>query len=152
MKFLRIRNQRLYSEEHGFSLLELVIVIVILGILTAISIPVYLEQQKTAIRAQVDQDVMSTAQALSQWQNAQNEFNAIPTTAVFNSKIKTATDAQTNITFSVGDWGNPNTRQFCITGTKNIGGTYQVHYNTYTKEKGTGPCPAFVEESPENYG
>jgi prepilin-type N-terminal cleavage/methylation domain-containing protein len=52
-KLKKMRDAR----EEGFTLIELLVVIVIIGILSAISLPIFLNQQKQAIRAGMKSDV-----------------------------------------------------------------------------------------------
>lgn len=52
-----IKRNKLTIKEQGFTLLEIMIVIVIIGILAAIAIPIFMNQQKAAVNASVQSDV-----------------------------------------------------------------------------------------------
>lgn len=51
-------------EQAGFSLVELVVVIVIIGVLAAVAVPLYLNQQAKAYDASAKRDLTVMAQAL----------------------------------------------------------------------------------------
>ncbi|TAK69548.1 MAG: prepilin-type N-terminal cleavage/methylation domain-containing protein [Actinomycetota bacterium] len=63
---MEVPVQRAHSasrRDAGFSLIEILVVIVILGILAAIAIPVFLNQRKRSVDASLQSDLRSVAQA-----------------------------------------------------------------------------------------
>lgn len=77
MRDLITKHKNKFRSEEAFSLVELVVVILIIGIITAIAIPVFLEQQKEAHRSTMKSDVTNTASSLVGWQQTHG-WNTYP--------------------------------------------------------------------------
>jgi type IV pilus assembly protein PilA len=73
----KISKMRSTQREEGFTLIELMIVVVIIGILAAIAIPIFGNQQKAASDAILKQDIKTTANSIVQWQTKNLPFSSI---------------------------------------------------------------------------
>ena len=122
--------QKLRSNKEGFTLIELMIVIAIIGILAAIAIPNFIAYRNKAFCSAAESDAHAIAAALA-------DYFAIPA----HVSIAGLTPANLGVTMS-GPAGAQNS------GT--IGGT--VNAITITVTDGSGRCPADYQASQADWG
>ncbi len=71
-----MRSRTLVPSVRGFTLIELMVVVVIVAILLAIGYPTYLDQVRKARRSDATAALMQTAQRLERCFTDSNQFNA----------------------------------------------------------------------------
>jgi type IV pilus assembly protein PilA len=110
---LKLR-QRMAQEESGFTLVELLVVMLILGILAAIAIPAFLNQREKANDADAKADVNTAMQAMETYQTDHNGSYVGADVA----GLRTIEPALNNATLSVtgsGGTGTPTANAYRVT-------------------------------------
>lgn len=122
------------NEKDGFTIVELLIVVVVIGILAAITIVAYNGIQKRAQTATVQSDLEGAAKQLAMDQVTQSAY---PTTvSLANNGAGLKASAGTTYQYTVNNSNNPQT--YCLTATNATTSYYVTNANNIPT---SGACP-----------
>lgn len=127
-----------FNKESGFSLVELTVVIVIIGILSAIALPIYFNSQKEAHISTLKTDVTNLATSVGV-KAADRDYDD---TSVISYSATERTKFQSNGNTLIIKF-DPALNDYCIQGIKTIKTTNdtQVFFILSDRNIATGACP-----------
>jgi type IV pilus assembly protein PilA len=98
---LRRSRARLTASDRGFTLIEMLVVVVIIGILAAIAIPLYLNYRKGAENKSAESDVRGAISAVEQFYTENGNVYPVNVNGLLNTNLTLALAAGAGTTQTV---------------------------------------------------